>query len=97
VVTFAEEAPMPLYVRTLLSTASPEEVEAGAQGHREHLRELKARGKLRAAGEFRNGDGFLDIYEAIDLHEADAIGRSSPLVDEGLATWMIREWVELDP
>lgn len=87
---------MPLYVRTLLSTASPEEIEEAKPGHLEHLRELKARGKLRAAGEFTNGDGFLEIFEAEDTLEADQIARASPLVEEGLATWMVREWVEVE-
>jgi uncharacterized protein YciI len=87
---------MPLYVRTLLATAAPEEIEAVVGEHRRQLRELHARGKLRAAGEFQNGDGFLEIFEAQDLHEADAIARSSPLVEEGLVAWMIREWVETE-
>ncbi len=88
---------MPLYVRMLLATASPEEVEAAAEGHREHLRDLQSHGRLRAAGEFRNGDGFLEIFEASDLKEADATARSSPLVERGLVSWMLREWTELDP
>ncbi len=87
---------MPLYVRTLLSTASPQEIEAAAGEHRRQLRELRAQGKLRAAGEFHDGDGFLEIFEAADLHEADAIARASPLVAEGLVAWMLREWVETD-
>ena len=46
-------APMPLYVRTLLFTGPADEVEAASGKHRDHLRDLKARGKLRAAGEFK--------------------------------------------
>jgi uncharacterized protein YciI len=88
---------MPLYVRTLLVTGPPDEVEVASRGHREHLRDLRARGKLRAAGEFENGDGFLEIFEATDLLEAQSIGEASPLIAEGLGTWMIREWRELDP
>ncbi len=87
---------MPLWVRTLLITVSPKEAEGAVEGHREHLRQLKAEGKLRAAGAFRQGEGFLEIYEASDLYEAEAIGRASPLIEGGLATWMIREWHELD-
>ncbi len=86
---------MPLYVRTLLVTAVPDEVEQAMEGHREHLRRLKADGRLRAAGAFRHGDGFLEIFEAKDLLEAESIARSSPLVEEGLGTWMLREWEEL--
>ena len=87
---------MALYVRMLLATGPPQEVEQAAVRHREHLRELHARGKLRAAGEFANGDGFLEILNTDDLHEAEAIARSSPLIEEGLGAWMLREWVELD-
>ncbi|MHC4428606.1 MAG: YciI family protein [Planctomycetota bacterium] len=75
-------------------TGPAEEVEAAASGHREHVRELHARGKLRAAGEFANGDGFLEIFEADDLLEAQSIGGSSPLVFDGLGAWMVREWTE---
>jgi uncharacterized protein YciI len=85
---------MPLYVRTLLVTGPPEEVEAALTGHREHLRELRDQGKLRSAGEFKSGEGCLEIFEAADLREAQRIGEASPLVADGLATWIVREWVE---
>ena len=87
---------MPLYVRTLLATATPDDVAPAAEAHRAHLRELHAQGKLRAAGAFANDEGFLEIYEAADRLEAESIARSSPLVEEGLAAWMIREWDEID-
>ena len=87
---------MPLYVRTLLVTGPPDEVEAASAKHEKHVRELKKRGKLRAAGAFSNGGGFLEIFEAKDLFEAETIARSSPLVEEGLGAWILREWEELD-
>jgi len=86
---------MPLYVRTLLVTGPVDEVQAASEQHREHLRDLHARGQLRAAGEFKNGEGFLEIFEARDLMEAQSIAGMSPLVSQGLGTWMIREWTEL--
>lgn len=87
---------MPLWVRTLLVTAIPDDVQAASEGHRHHLRQLHDEGRLKAAGEFNRGDGFLDIFEAKDLLEAEQIARSSPLVEEGLGTWMLREWTEID-
>jgi uncharacterized protein YciI len=87
---------MPLYTRTILVTGPPDEVAAAAEQHKAHLRELGEAGKLRAAGEFKNGDGFLEIFEAADLLEAESIARSSPLVEEGLGSWMLREWIELE-
>ncbi len=87
---------MSLWVRTLLVTGVPQEVAPVAEQHRDHLRELRAAGKLRAAGEFAHGDGFLEIIEAADRREAETIARASPLVEAGLATWMLREWIELD-
>jgi uncharacterized protein YciI len=87
---------MPLYARTLLITGPLDEVAAAAERHRAHLRDLQEAGKLRAAGEFKNGDGFLEIFEAADLLEAESIARSSPLIEEGLGSWMLREWVELE-
>jgi uncharacterized protein YciI len=87
---------MSLWVRTMLVTALPDEVEPVARQHREHLRELHDTGRLRVAGEFKNGDGFLEIFEAVDRREAESIAGASPLVEAGLATWMLREWTELD-
>jgi uncharacterized protein YciI len=86
---------VPLYVRTILVTAPADEVEVAARGHREQLRELAAGGRLRAAGEFKSGEGFLEIFEAADLVEAQTIAGASPLVTEGLGAWIVREWVEL--
>ncbi len=85
---------MPLYVRTLLVTGPADEVAVASVKHREHLRDLHAEGKLRAAGEFNNGEGFLEIFDARDLMDAQSIAGASPLVAEGLGTWMLREWTE---
>ena len=86
---------MPLWVRTLLVTGSEAEAGPARRAHVEHLRGLAARGKLRSAGEFAKGEGFLEIFEADDLHEAESIARESPLVELGLGTWMLRRWDEL--
>jgi uncharacterized protein YciI len=55
---------------------------------------LRRQGKLRTAGTFNDGDGYLDIFEAEDRHEAESITRSSPLVEAGWASWTLREWSE---
>lgn len=85
---------MPLYARTLLVTGPPDQVRESAGKHREQLEELHARGKVRVAGEFTDGSGFLEIFEAVDRLEAEQIARSSPLIEDGLGTWMLREWRE---
>ena len=87
---------MPLFVRTILVTGPEDEVAPGRRAHERHLRDLHAAGKLRAAGAFTRGDGYLEIFEARDLVAAEAIARSSPLVEEGLGTWMLREWSEIE-
>jgi uncharacterized protein YciI len=87
---------MPLYVRTLLVTGPAEEVSQASEGHRAHLRRLKDEGRLRAAGAFASDDGYLEIFEAKDRLDAESIARSSPLVEQGLGAWMVREWEELD-
>ncbi len=85
---------MPLYARLLLVTGPPQEVEQAAVRHRAHLRELHARGNLRLAGEFAAGDGFLEILEAKDRLEAERLARASPLIEDGLSSWTLREWSE---
>ncbi|HXV77273.1 MAG TPA: YciI family protein [Candidatus Polarisedimenticolaceae bacterium] len=86
---------MPLWVRTLLVTALPAEAEPLLDAHRLHLRELQRAGKLRIAGEFPGGDGFLEIFEADDRREAETIAARSPLVEAGQASWLLRRWDEL--
>ena len=86
---------MPHFVRTILVTGPEDEVAPARTEHVRHVASLRAQGKIRAAGAFTRGDGFLEIYDAKDLYEAEAIARSSPLVEQGLGTWMLREWEEL--
>ena len=64
---------MAIWARTLLITAVPEEAAPWAEAHLRHLRELQAAGRLRAAGSFTRGDGYLELFEAADL----GVGRSS--------------------
>ncbi len=87
---------MPLYARILWITVPPEEAAVAVKKHREHLRELRERGKLRHAGAFSHDEGFLEIFEAEDLHEAGAIVHASPLVEAGQCSWQLREWVEVE-
>jgi len=86
---------VPLFVRTILVTGSEDEAGPARRDHLSHLAELAASGKIRAAGAFARGDGYLEIFEARDLFEAEAIARASPLVTLGLGTWMLREWEEI--
>ncbi len=87
---------MPYYVRTILVTGTEDDVASARHEHLAHVAQLAASGKVRAAGAFARGDGYLDIFEANDLYEAEAIARTSPLVELGLGTWMLREWQELE-
>ena len=85
---------MPFFVRTILITGPEDEAAPARLDHLAHLARLASAGKIRAAGAFARGDGYLEIFEADDLFEAEAIARSSPLVTLGLGTWMLREWEE---
>ncbi|HEX6852765.1 MAG TPA: YciI family protein [Candidatus Polarisedimenticolaceae bacterium] len=87
---------MTLWARTIVVTALPADAAPAIERHVEHLRALRREGRLRVAGSFRNDDGFLDIFEAKDLLEAEALARSSPLVEEGLCAWTVREWREIE-
>ena len=86
---------MPYFVRTILITGTEEDAGPVRKQHLAHLAQLAAAGKIRAAGAFPRGDGYLEIFEAKDLYEAESIARSSPLVDSGLGTFMLREWEEI--
>ncbi len=85
---------MPLYLRLLTVSGSPDEVAAAAKGHIEQLDRLRAAGKLHLAGEFVNGDGFVEILDVEDRLEAERLTRESPLVERGLTSWSLREWTE---
>jgi len=87
---------VPLYVRSFLATGPADQVREASVGHRAQLRELRREGRLHAAGEFANGDGFLEILEADDLLDAEAIAQASPLIELGLGAWQLREWVPTD-
>ena len=43
-----------------------------------------------------SADASSAVKKAKDLLEAQALGEASPLVADGLATWMLREWTELE-
>ena len=85
---------MPLYLRLLMISGSPDEVAAAAKGHVEQLDRLRAAGQLHLAGEFVNGDGFVEILDVEDRLEAERLTRESPLVERGLTSWSLREWTE---
>ena len=88
---------MATWARTLLITAVPEEAAPWTEAHLRHLRELQSAGRLRAAGSFTRGDGYLELFEAADLLEAERLTRESPLVERGLCAWTLREWKEVEP
>lgn len=85
---------MPAYVRLLMVSGPPDEVADAANGHREQLDRLRASGQMRLAGAFANGDGFVEIIDVEDRHEAERLTRESPLVERGLVSYILREWVE---
>jgi uncharacterized protein YciI len=88
---------MPLYARLIWITASPDEAAPALEAHRDHVRALAAAGRLRAGGTFPDGDGVLEIFEARDRLDAEAVARTSPLIESGLGSWVLREWVEWPP
>ena len=88
---------MPLYVRLLWITVHSDDARDAVEGHRQHVKQLRQEGRLFTAGEFAETDGFLEIFEAKDLHAADATLRDSPLVEQGLCSWQLREWHEAAP
>ena len=84
-------------MRLVWVTVSTAEAEAAVERHREQVRKLAAEGRLRVAGEFHERAGFLEVFEAGDRREAEAITRASSLVEEGLGSWLLREWIDARP
>ena len=84
------------FFRLLLCSGPPDEVSVAAAGHAEQLAVLRAAGKLHMAGRFANGEGYGEVLEVADRHEAERLTRESPLVERGLVSWMLREWTEED-
>ena len=85
---------MPLYVRIVQITGLPEDVERARRDHETHVEKLGEAGRLRVAGEFPGGEGYLEIFEARDRLDAERTASASALVRGGHATWILREWVE---
>lgn len=85
---------MPLFLRLILVSGSPDEVATAAETHGEQLDRLREEGRLRLAGAFANGDGFVEILDVVDRREAERLTRESPLVERGLSSWSVREWNE---
>ena len=68
-----------------------EEVAVAAKSHLDQLETLRDAGGLHLAGEFANGDGFFEILDVEDRHEAERLTRECPLVERGLVSWLLRE------
>lgn len=82
---------MPLYLRLILITGPPGEVQAAERAHAEEVERLRTQGKLRASGRLRRDEGFCEVIETADLHEAESLARANPLIAAGLASWILRE------
>ena len=82
---------MPHYLLLLMVSGPPDEVAAAAKAHAEQLEGLRDAGQLQLAGEFANGDGFFEILDVLDRHEAERLTRECPLVERGLTSWILRE------
>ncbi len=87
---------MPLWLRTLILTGPLEQVEAARDEHLRHLADLRAEGRLRVAGRWSQGEGYLDVFEALDRLAAEELARKSPFIREGLCAWTLRDWQSLD-
>ncbi len=89
--------PMALWMRLTLVTAAPDEIGGAAEGHRAQVSELGAAGRVRFAGTLARGDGYVEVFEAVDLLEAEKIANSSPLIEAGFASCILREIVQPEP
>jgi len=83
------------WARTIRLTVDAGTAAAELEGHREQLERMSAAGVLRHAWILGEEDGFLEILETADRHEAEAWCRESPLLEAGFAAWSLvpaRPW-----
>lgn len=83
---------MPLWVRTIAVTALPDDAAPAIAAHRAEVARLAGEGRIRAAGSFPGDEGFLEIFEAKDRLEAEAVAHASPIVEAGVGIVTLREW-----
>lgn len=88
---------MAAYLLALMTTALPAEVAEVEPALVGRWQGLAAAGRLRTVGRLGQGDGVVEIFEAGDLHEAEATAAAHPLVVSGLAAWSLWRWDELHP
>jgi uncharacterized protein YciI len=77
------------WVRILTITAAADEASAAVAGHRDHVLRLRGEGRLVASYALADETGFVDVFRAADLWEAQSVASSSPLVARGLGAWQL--------
>ena len=92
----ATMAPMELYAVTIRITATPDQVESILPPQLEAILELGRAGRIRLAGRLDIDGGFLAVFEAKDLLDARATAENFPLIRDGLASWSLRRFEELE-
>ena len=75
---------MMLYLRLLLTTATPGEAAEPRRRREAWEAAVRAEGSLVASGELADGDGFFDIVRVADRHAAERLHASDPLVEFGV-------------
>jgi uncharacterized protein len=84
---------MGLYVALLVFTEDTELRLQTRPRHRQYLRSLLERGKLRLSGPWADDTGALIVYQAKDMAEAERLLADDPYRGAGvLANATIKEW-----
>ncbi|MCM5705403.1 YciI family protein [Larsenimonas salina] len=60
--------------------------------HRDYLHTLKAQDRLMLAGPFKDIKGGAYVLKADTLADARALAEQDPLIDSGIATFVVHEW-----
>lgn len=77
------------WVRILMVTAAADEAADAVAGHRDHVLRLRGEGRLVASWALADEAGFVDVFRAADLWDAQSVASSSPLVARGLGAWQL--------
>jgi uncharacterized protein YciI len=89
---------MPTFVREIEMEPGDDRRLSVRPEHREYVRDLFERGRIKLSGPFADDSGAYILYEAADEADARALVNADPYVREGVVREIsLREWTIVVP